>query len=511
MGSVTYNTPGETGYFAVPFGVSAITVEMFGAGGNGCGNIDGGGGGGGGAYAKLNSYSTFYPNQHKYYVGDPDGDGGSYLTNNSETALVCLADGGDTPSGSLGGTGGLISGSIGDVKYAGGNGGDGSLINPKGGGGGSSAGTGTNGTNGAAGDSGGTGGGAPTGGAAGGNGGDSSDGSPGSLYGGGGGGSGGAANNGGAGKSGKIVISWAEPPLSVSTYSRGGHRRLENFQLVKLGGSRVLNSFGSLIQQGGYRYSVGFSTFTRGGYDLRLGVSTRSRGGHALVGFIHIDTKSLGYYRTLQNISGIVQKGRSRVQNNSDGGYNVYVGEDAMPDILAAPAYFTNTLPFDIPITPPGFGTKTIYVILRKQNTYGVESQNLYPYVFVVDSNGDLVRNPISTPVGTLASPVSAGTLRIMSSYSTRTLEQDPADIWRIWVGLTEPDPDVDPFTVEYTVNGDELTGTVDSLIPGHYFVVVRLFRTIDSAVSEAVVVEVDLPAAPDNPSAVRSGYEVLE
>src|SRR5689334_2272993 len=62
----------ESGTFIVPAGVTQITIEMVGAGGNGASN--GGGGGGGGGYAK-GTYTVVPGTSYSIVVGE----GGSEL------------------------------------------------------------------------------------------------------------------------------------------------------------------------------------------------------------------------------------------------------------------------------------------------------------------------------------------------------------------------------------------------------------------------------------------------
>ena len=110
-------------------------IQAIGAGGNGGqGNYLGGyglggGGGGGGAYAKVTNKS--YSGSVSYQVGVAGGTTGSGTTptGNSWLASDIIAAGGVTSvqsqsSGapSYGGAGGTVANSVGDVKYAGGDG-----------------------------------------------------------------------------------------------------------------------------------------------------------------------------------------------------------------------------------------------------------------------------------------------------------------------------------------------------------------------------------------------------
>ena len=204
-----FNSQG-TYTWTAPAGVTSVDVEAWGGGGNGSttsggGITIGGGGGGGGAYVR--STLTVVPgNTYTLVVGGSGED--SYFINQT----TILAKGGESVAGNTpdGGQGGSAAASIGDVKFSGGNGGDGSGTS-FGGGGGSSAGAAAVGANGST-PNGGT---APAGGGDGGDGATAQgDGSDGDEPGGGGGGSLKTQNanrtyNGGAGAHGKVILRYA--------------------------------------------------------------------------------------------------------------------------------------------------------------------------------------------------------------------------------------------------------------------------------------------------------------
>lgn len=129
--------------FDVPIAQAATTVQVsaWGAGAGGK-NPSGAGGGGGGAYAGLNAFSITSLQAYTVIVGQ----GGAIniigstvgTTTFSATSTLAAAPGWGPRSG-VGGPGGSIASSTGDVLHAGGNGGLGS--SGSGGGGGGAAGT----------------------------------------------------------------------------------------------------------------------------------------------------------------------------------------------------------------------------------------------------------------------------------------------------------------------------------------------------------------------------------
>lgn len=207
------DTPGPH-TFVVPEGVTSITIEVWGAGGNGSpgssGTIDeitGGGGGGGGAYSRR--HLTVEPGQiFDYFVGGSDQtERDSWFRRENQPTFLLYAEGGNDASGDSAGAGGDADNGFGAYRYSGGSGDGG---NGQGGGGGSSAGVSSSGTDGS---DGGT---APVGGGDGGDGATATtsaeDGSPD----GGGGGGGLICNDAddctdsdpGSGANGRVRISW---------------------------------------------------------------------------------------------------------------------------------------------------------------------------------------------------------------------------------------------------------------------------------------------------------------
>lgn len=139
------------GSMTVPAGVTSMKFECVGGGSGGYfidSAYNGGGGGGGGSYARTNAVSVTAGHTVYWNVaaGAASGTAGNqtwvrYDTNSapSSTTDGCLAKGGSLGVDySTGGVGGLTSTSVGDVKYAGGNGG--SVGGGSGGGGGGAAG-----------------------------------------------------------------------------------------------------------------------------------------------------------------------------------------------------------------------------------------------------------------------------------------------------------------------------------------------------------------------------------
>lgn len=240
--TATFTTAGTFTWVA-PAGVSAVSVQAWGAGAGG-GGTEGfaglaGGGGGGGEYAAELSNTCTAGNSYTVVVGavgaggntsGSTGGGGSNSTFTGTGATTVTAHGGSGGQGAAGtGAGGAGgTGSANTVHHNGGAGGNCSVtVGQGGGGGGGSGGTAAGGNTGTAGSSSGGGGaGAVTGGGPGGNGSLSSTGSaPASGPGGGGGGGGAddASAAGGAGFAGQVILTWTMPtPAVINAATTGG-------------------------------------------------------------------------------------------------------------------------------------------------------------------------------------------------------------------------------------------------------------------------------------------------
>ena len=134
--------------YTIPACVTSITVEVWGASGEGFGATgnNGGGGGGGGAYAR--SVLAVTPNTvYNMHIGTPGTQGQPAGDTWFDNATRVMAKGGASSTGRNGAAGGSAAASIGDVTFSGGNGGD--YGGDGGGGGGATALPNGNGPNGA--------------------------------------------------------------------------------------------------------------------------------------------------------------------------------------------------------------------------------------------------------------------------------------------------------------------------------------------------------------------------
>lgn len=204
-------------------------------------------------------------------------------------------------------------------------------------------------------------------------------------------------------------------------------------------------------------------------------------------------------------VGGVTQTGGFRVQNNIEG-YNVYVGVDVLPDFTQPPAVFSLTLPISIPVIPPVSGTKTLNVVVRKQDTYGLESQNQYLTAFIIDNTGGVAFDSLIPPQDFVLFQILSSSIRVLATYPGADTDTNPADLWKVWIGTTLPSTGSLPYATQ-AVNGDTVGFVLGPVAPGTYYVILGLYRTLDSSLSTVQgIVTVNGP--PYEVVPVPSGYQ---
>lgn len=198
--------------------------------------------------------------------------------------------------------------------------------------------------------------------------------------------------------------------------------------------------------------------------------------------------------------------GMSRVQNDI-AGYNVYIGEDALPDLTQPPAAFSLTLPITYTLPLPSSGTPTFYVLVRRQDHYGLESQNQYYSIFTIDSAGHLILPDLTPPQNLSLFEMSGSLIRVLATYPGFGTDVYGATEWRIYSGVTLPDPSVDSPVATATIS-KVLAVNFGPNAVGTYFVVVGLYRLSDNKIF-TVSGTVTIHTGPDEVEAVPSGWDV--
>ena len=190
-----------------------------------------------------------------------------------------------------------------------------------------------------------------------------------------------------------------------------------------------------------------------------------------------------------------------RVADDSLNRYELYVGEDALPDFDSSdqPVATSATLPFSYTPDPADSAlTKVLNIVVRKRNQFNLLSHNQYPTLIEIDDMGDEELGPLSAPEILRVTDETNGEIVVTARYP-RDVDQNEADTWEIYVELgVDPDPDLDTpvATVTMGLPGVEysLRQVIDELTPGstyHVMVVVsRSEESGDGVVGESAVIQ---------------------
>jgi hypothetical protein len=206
-----------------------------------------------------------------------------------------------------------------------------------------------------------------------------------------------------------------------------------------------------------------------------------------------------------------------RVENTDLEKYELYVGEDQMPDFGAAPAASGSSLPVSWSIPNPGPGnTVVLYVVPRKRNRFDLLSHNQHPTLIEVDE--DLLEDygPLTAPEVVKIMDGGSGEVMIHARYPYG-VDRNEADQWELYAEIgTDPDPDTDTpiLAVGFGAPGADYTwvGTGTGLTPGQaYKLLIVVRRLIDNEWAAAPVEDFTLAEAVDldpNEGSMFAGQE---
>lgn len=172
-----------------------------------------------------------------------------------------------------------------------------------------------------------------------------------------------------------------------------------------------------------------------------------------------------------------------RVADSVQDRYELYVGEDQMPDFDASdqPVATSSSLPFNYtPDSADSGQTKVLYCVVRKRNRFGLLSHNQHPTLVEIDDQGEEVLGPLSTPEIIRVVDRDSGEIVVHARYPLG--DRDPADTWDVYVKTgSAPDPDVDDpvATADVGLPGVDyiLSQAIDGLTPGSTVYVVVVVR----------------------------------
>lgn len=296
---------------------------------------------------------------------------------------------------------------------------------------------------------------------------------------------------------------------------------LNNFDLSSWGQFNVeLTSIVAKVN-GSYFVLGPYSNTVTGKSRVLLGCETKGQGLHGrqasfvatVIGksrvVISFATALKGKYGSSTSFTGIKLNGASRKQDNTTAGYVAYVGSGSVPNFSNPPAAYSAELPLEVSLAPPISGTLTYHVVIRKRNSYGVESQNQQAVLVTLDTAGNRILQPVELPsnVAVRVNPNSA--VMVVAQYSDYLVADDPADKWKIWISSSAININ-DPPMAEFNVTESRMMALLDPLSAGTYNYKVGLYRTEDDALSVAsgtFVVE----AAPVEPVGVPGMATILD
>jgi hypothetical protein len=204
---------------------------------------------------------------------------------------------------------------------------------------------------------------------------------------------------------------------------------------------------------------------------------------------------------------GVSQTGFFRVQNNIEG-YVAYVGAGSPPDLTQPPAVFSATLPVPITFNAPLSGTLTFYILVRKQDTYGLQSQNQHFTTLTIDQFGHVILPPLSAPQQLSLIAQAGQMLKVMAVYPGALTDSSPGDNWKVWIKLNFPPvPGVDPANL-VPVSGIYLASAFGPLTPGVYYVLVGVSRSADNALSATLSGTITIAGPPAEVLPVPGGSQ---
>jgi len=176
--------------------------------------------------------------------------------------------------------------------------------------------------------------------------------------------------------------------------------------------------------------------------------------------------------------------------------YELYVGEDATVDFDASgqPVQTSSSLPFSWTPTPPGSGSKTLHIVVRKRNAYNLVSLNVYETIKVINALSAEVPGPVSDPYDVAVYDGDLGYVQVMAKYCSTEDGSYPADTWEIYVkegadpvaGVDTPDYDESMVFLGHESGVSQAIGPFTPGAVVHVLVVAK--RSSDSERGEASI-----------------------
>jgi len=207
-----------------------------------------------------------------------------------------------------------------------------------------------------------------------------------------------------------------------------------------------------------------------------------------------------------------------RVADASLDRYELYLGEDAIPDFDASdqPVATSLTLPFNYSPDPADSDdTKLLYIVVRKRSQYDLLSTNQHPTIIEIDDLGDEQLGPLTAPEILRVIDCLSGSVIVSARYP-RDVDENEADTWDVYAELgIDPDPDTDTplATVQMGTPGVDfmITQELESLTPGALYHVMVVVRREDESgsgeIGESAVTQHTLAVTYDVDAGEASAY----
>ena len=195
--------------------------------------------------------------------------------------------------------------------------------------------------------------------------------------------------------------------------------------------------------------------------------------------------------------------------------FQLFIGEDALPDFTSFPSNTSPTLPLSLAITPPAVGTKAVNVVVRKQNAFGLASFNVFETRFVIDTAGNEVLGPITPPEIIKLFDGTIGRAVTFVQYVGNDI--NPANAWEIYAKVgVDPIPGVDTPVVTgsmlFVGSIASFRADLGDFTPGATLhVIATAIRTVDSERGNAPVAMIVLKLSPDLDEGTAFGGDVSE
>ena len=131
--------------------------------------------------------------------------------------------------------------------------------------------------------------------------------------------------------------------------------------------------------------------------------------------------------------------------------FETHIGEDADPDLSAAPDDTSTTYPLTVAVASPVSGEKEIRTTTLKRSPWGLTSRNTKYFINNIDTGGLETTSPLSIPENVTAEAQPGGFVDVGAVYLRAPDIVDPADTWNIYTTTNgvDPDPLVDTPTTE--------------------------------------------------------------